>query len=387
VSSQLARPIIENVNPPVQQTEPLYVTCYCLQCKGGIEFDAHQLRPNEKRAITCPHCQAETILLIPEKKTPPPAPVKATPAPKPEAAKPPVEPPPPQPDEWRVEIPLGGRDGYIGYYEGARAASFYWEFGGGVVVAIIHIGSPADWAKLYPWAAERRPEILQRVIQAVLQQRALTCKTDIDELSGHIFFRTPETPQPPAEPVPPAKLPEPGKDLPPAVPADDANWLQAMGVACFQQNDFAEAVKFFSQSAEHGHAEAQCYLGFCLMYGQGVAKDESKSIVWFCKAAAQGNASAEYCLGGAYYLGRGVPQVVVEAVKWWRKAAEHGNTDAQINLAGCYENGEGVAVDLLEAYKWTRLAAAGGKAGAQKKCEELLQKMNPAQTAAARALG
>jgi tetratricopeptide (TPR) repeat protein len=380
--------INENVNPPAEPTEPRYVTCYCLQCKGGIEFDANQLRPNEKRAITCPHCKAETIVLIPEAKVKPVVPAKESPAPKPEAVKPPAESAPPaRPDEWRVEIPLGGRDGYIGYYEGVRAASFYWEFGGGVVVAIIHIGSPADWSKLYPWAADRRTEILQRVIQAVLQQRALDCKADIDEQSGHIFFRATQMSRPPAGPLPPAHPPAPAKDLPKTIPADDANWQQAMGVACFQQNDFAEAVKFFTQAAEQGNAEAQCYLGFCLMYGQGIGKDEARSIVWFCKAAAQGNAGAEYCLGGAYYLGRGVPKVVSEAVKWWRKAAGHGSADAQINLAGCYENGEGVVQDFLEAFKWTKLAAAHGKPGAQQKCEELLRKMNPAQIAAARAQG
>ena len=398
------------MNPPVEPTQPRYVTCYCLHCKGGIEFDANQLRPNEKRPITCPHCKAETILLIPEKKAPAVAPVKEPSVPKPEAvpptappkpemAKPPAEPPPVKPEpaktpaepplvrpeEWRVEMPLGGRHGYIGYFEGARTALFFWEFGGGVVVAIIHIGSPADWNRLYPWAADRRPEILQRVIQEVIRQRAPNCKADIDGKNGHIFFREVEAVKPVVETV--AQPPEPPQAPAQPKPAADAKWQQEMGVAYFRQKDFGAAVKCFTAAAELGEAEAQGYLGFCYLYGQGIEKDEGKALTWFLKAAAQKHVGAEYCLGGAYYLGRGVPQDFASAVKWWRKAGEHGNADAQFNLAGCFEKGEGVMQNLVEAYKWAKRAAAQGHPAAQKKVEELLLKMNPDQIKTVKALG
>jgi TPR repeat protein len=122
------------------------------------------------------------------------------------------------------------------------------------------------------------------------------------------------------------------------------------------------------------------------MYGQGVDKDEAKSLTWFLKAAAQGNVGAEYCLGGAYYLGRGVPQDFSTAVKWWRKAGEHGNADAQFNLAGCFEKGEGVMQNFVEAYKWAKRAAAQGNEAAQKKCDELILKMNPDQVKTVKAL-
>jgi len=75
------------------------------------------------------------------------------------------------------------------------------------------------------------------------------------------------------------------------------------------------------------------------------------------------------------------------AVKWWRKAGEHGNADAQYNLAGCFEKGEGVMRNFVEAYKWAKRAAAQGNQAAQKKSEELLGKMNPEQTALAKAFG
>jgi len=84
---------------------------------------------------------------------------------------------------------MGGRDGYIGYYEGTQAASFYLEFGGGDVVVLIHVGEPSAWTKQFPWAADRREEILKRVVQETLRQRAPTCKADIDPKGSYIYLR------------------------------------------------------------------------------------------------------------------------------------------------------------------------------------------------------
>jgi len=93
------------------------------------------------------------------------------------------------PSDWRVEVPMGERDGYVGYYEGPHAASFYWEFGGDDVVVILHIGQSSGWSRQHPWAADRQREILERVTQEVIRQRAPTCKADIDEAGGYIYFR------------------------------------------------------------------------------------------------------------------------------------------------------------------------------------------------------
>jgi len=85
---------------------------------------------------------------------------------------------------------MGGRGGYISYYEGPRAVSFYWEFGGGGDVAVIvHVGRTSGWCNQYPWAAGRQREILVRVAQEVIRQRAPECMSDIDESGGYIYFR------------------------------------------------------------------------------------------------------------------------------------------------------------------------------------------------------
>ncbi len=86
-------------------------------------------------------------------------------------------------------MPMGGRSGYLSYQEGLRSIPFYWEFGGGDVVAIIWVGEHSDWERQYSWAVARKREILGRVAQEVVRQRAPTCKADIDEKGGYIYVR------------------------------------------------------------------------------------------------------------------------------------------------------------------------------------------------------
>jgi hypothetical protein len=93
-----------------------------------------------------------------------------------------------QPD-WTVEIVTNGRDGHILYRESSSVASFYWEFGGGGVIAIINVGSAVEWIEEYPWSADRRTEVLERVIKEVIRQKAPTCTAKVDERDGVILLR------------------------------------------------------------------------------------------------------------------------------------------------------------------------------------------------------
>jgi len=93
------------------------------------------------------------------------------------------------PKDWSVEIVTRGRDGHIVYHENSCAASFYWEFGGGDIVAIIHAGKAVAWDEKYPWARGRREEVLERVIEEVIRQKAQTCTASIDEKRGEMLFR------------------------------------------------------------------------------------------------------------------------------------------------------------------------------------------------------
>ena len=130
------------------------------------------------------------------------------------------------------------------------------------------------------------------------------------------------------------------------------------------QNSF-EAVKWFRKAADKGHAWAQISLGICYFDGTGVTKDLSEAAKMFRKAAEQGEACAQTNLGECYYRGNGVRQDYAEAAKWYRKAAEQGNARAQESLGECYYRGNGVRQDYAEAAKWYRKAAEQGNAGAQ----------------------
>jgi hypothetical protein len=96
------------------------------------------------------------------------------------------------PKDWSVEVITHGRHGNIVYYENSFQASFYWEFGGRDVIAIIHGGPASGWNEKYPWAADRRDEVLERVIEEVIGQKARTCIASIDEESGEILLRNQE---------------------------------------------------------------------------------------------------------------------------------------------------------------------------------------------------
>ena len=91
---------------------------------------------------------------------------------------------------WSVEIVEKGPIGTIFYCENSKVASFEWEFGGGNVIAIIHGGSAPKWSEKYAWAADRRLEILERVGNEAIRQKAKASTASLDEKSGIILLRS-----------------------------------------------------------------------------------------------------------------------------------------------------------------------------------------------------
>jgi hypothetical protein len=80
------------------------------------------------------------------------------------------------PENWLVEIETRGRDGYVYYFEGVNQVRFYWEFGGPPrIIAIITGAGPDEWDESLPWAKGRRPEIMRRIAEAVIRQKAPGC--------------------------------------------------------------------------------------------------------------------------------------------------------------------------------------------------------------------
>lgn len=90
------------------------------------------------------------------------------------------------PKDWSLIIEEQGRSGTVNYREAAGSIPMSWEFGGADVVAIIYFENESTWRQRYPWAVERRVEILRRVADEVIRQRAPGCRAEIDLRSGWI---------------------------------------------------------------------------------------------------------------------------------------------------------------------------------------------------------
>jgi TPR repeat protein len=140
----------------------------------------------------------------------------------------------------------------------------------------------------------------------------------------------------------------------PSVPRDSSLLAQyRAGLASYQKQDYATALREWRPIAEGGSSAAQLFVGFIYANGQGVAQDTAT------------------------------------AAEWYRRAAEKDNMLAQLRLAMLYRQGQGMPQDPVEAYLWASLAARdrkhlGNVATALR--EALEEDMTPAQVSQAEQL-
>ena len=66
--------------------------------------------------------------------------------------------------------------------------------------------------------------------------------------------------------------------------------------------------------------------------GYGITKDPAQAVVWYTKSAQQGHATGQYNNGVVYENGRGVRQDLTQAVAWYSKSAAQGYEKAQAAL-------------------------------------------------------
>ena len=97
---------------------------------------------------------------------------------------------------------------------------------------------------------------------------------------------------------------------------NSAEALFTKGIAAQGNDDFAEAVKCWSEAAEQGHTEAQFFLGICYESGIAVDEDLEKAFDLYAKSAEEGCAGAQTQLGLCYASGQGVAQDYKKAVEW-----------------------------------------------------------------------
>jgi TPR repeat protein len=130
------------------------------------------------------------------------------------------------------------------------------------------------------------------------------------------------------------------------------------------REDFTEAVKWYTLTAEQGDAQAQSNLGVMYCQGTGVKQDFTKAAKWYMLAAKQGDAGAQFNLGSMHEKDEGGSQSFTEAAKWYKLAAVQGFALGQAHLGLLYVEGNGVLKDITEAARWLKLAAKNGNANA-----------------------
>jgi len=133
-------------------------------------------------------------------------------------------------------------------------------------------------------------------------------------------------------------------------------YTQGYGV----REDYREAARWFTKSAQQGHPDAAYMLGIALYTGRGVERDASYAVPWFAAAAEKGHMRARHQLGDAYANGRGVKKEPAWALRWFESAARMGHREAQFSAGILYSGAEGVPRDDERAWFWLTLAANAG---------------------------
>jgi TPR repeat protein len=158
-----------------------------------------------------------------------------------------------------------------------------------------------------------------------------------------------------------------------ALKAEPANptFMFLLGRALSLGNKRLEAIKYYLDAVDRGHAGAMNDLGGVFEYGVGVPKNLATALVWYEKAAEFGHAGAMTHMGQLSEEGLELPQDFANARHWYEKAAALGNAASMNNLADLYRYGRGVAPDLPAAANWYLKAARLGLASAMNSLGEL----------------
>ena len=113
--------------------------------------------------------------------------------------------------------------------------------------------------------------------------------------------------------------------------------------------------------------------------GQGVQQNYEEAIKWYSFAAKKGLSGAQSKLGLMYQSGKGVIQDFKEAVRLYRQSAKQGNTLGQKYLGVMYVLGQGVPKDYVLAHMWFSISGSNGNQNALNSMRLLEEKMSQSQ--------
>jgi TPR repeat protein len=126
------------------------------------------------------------------------------------------------------------------------------------------------------------------------------------------------------------------------------------------EQDYRQALKWYSRAAATGHADALNDLGSMLLEGMGCSKDPEAAVECYRKAAAAGHAEGMFNLALRYLHGGGVEMRADYAASLLSGAAEAGHLEATGQLGTLFMLGNGVEQDYEAAATFHWIAARDG---------------------------
>ena len=136
-------------------------------------------------------------------------------------------------------------------------------------------------------------------------------------------------------------------------------------------------IELYEKSAAQNDGYALNNLAACYLTGDGVKQNVKEAVKLFDKAVKVGDDYAMVNLADCYSVGNGVKRDDKKAFELYSRAAEQKNLDGLINAAECLFIGKGTKQDLKKAMEYFKIAADMGNETAQKRLDEIQEKMTP----------
>lgn len=137
------------------------------------------------------------------------------------------------------------------------------------------------------------------------------------------------------------------------------------GISFEKEEKYREAFRWFLESANDGHIEAQIKIGDYYANGVFIKQDFQKSVLWYTRASTYGNTEALIKLANLYREGLGTEKDMKLAFDlYYRASATSDNSDALYQLALMARHGQGTNKDDQSAFVWFKKASDLGHAKA-----------------------
>ena len=133
------------------------------------------------------------------------------------------------------------------------------------------------------------------------------------------------------------------------------------GISFEKEEKYREAFRWFLESANDGHIEAQIKIGDYYANGIFIKQDFQKSVLWYTRASTYGNTEALIKLANLYREGLGTEKDAKLAFDlYYRASATSEDPDALYQLAIMAKQGYGTSKDLQSAFVWFKKASDKG---------------------------